>query len=469
MSWVKFGLLAALAAGGALGGLYLSGGLTTSDLPPSCPGNPPSPTPLVPSELHRIPLFSLDVKDTLEAPELVSNCCGKLSLAWASKTSETERTVFYTRSIDGKAFDEPRAISKGGIYKTAARGKMSGHERRAVPHLAAMGPEVLLTWSEALADGSGMRMVLATSTDPGATFGVPQTVHSGERANPTFTAFARGLGGVLACAWLDDRAGNQQVFASVRPLDAEVFNPERLVQSGQEGKGVCPCCPTAARFAADGTLYVAFRNINEGYRDIAVSRLRPGQSKFEGPFPVVEKIWKFDGCPHDGPSIAIIGDTMHVAWMDAHTGPQRCYIAKAKLADMKFESRELNAAGLGTQGNAKLFGDDSDNLHAVWEERDGAEPVADAHAGHQHGAPIVGGTGGRAIQYAMMPAGQSAFGAVRAIAPKTGAFQTRPSIAVTPKGIVFVAWNELDTTGKAIVVSRVSPPTEAACCEEARP
>ncbi len=465
MSWVKFGLLAVLAGGGAVTGLYLAEQSPNTVLPTNCDEPPiacasPEPVPLL---QHRFPLTSLDAKDSQEAPELTVNCCGKLFLAWGSKTSDTERTVFLTRSVDdGKSFDSPREISKGGIYKTPGKGKTGGHERRATPHLTAMGKEVHLTWNEALADGSGMRNVLASSNDTGATFGPPQTVHSGEGAKPAFTAFARAPGGVLGCVWLDERNGTQQVFASVRPDEAPAFNTELLVHQGQPGKGVCPCCPTAAAFAKDGTLYVAFRNINEGYRDIAISRLRPGQSAFEGPFPVMEKTWKFDGCPHDGPSLAVIGDTVHVAWMDARSGPQRCYHAQAKVADMKFEAKELNAAAKGTQGNPKLHADMSGNLHAVWEESIGAEPASDPHAGHQHGPPKVGGTTGRAVSYSSIPAGKTEFGPVRAVAPKAGAFQTRPSVAGSSKG-VFIVWNELDTTGKAIVVTQLPQDTEGCC------
>ena len=261
---------------------------------------------------------------------------------------------------------------------------------------------------------------MKTSQDAGATFGPAYPVHQSQEANPTFTALGVGPDAQLACAWLGGPDG-QQPFAAIRRAGQKTFEKERLIYAGENGKGVCPCCATAVAFAPDGTLYVAFRNISDGYRDIAVSRLRPGQSTFEGPFPVLEHTWKFNGCPHDGPSLAVIGDTLHIAWMDARSGPQRCYYARAKLADMKFEARELNAGAPGTQGNAKLFADHSGNLHAVWEESIGVEPAAtNAHAAHQHGPPKIAVGGGRAVMYAVMPAGSDEFGEARAILPKLG-------------------------------------------------
>lgn len=133
-----------------------------------------------------------------------------------------------------------------------------------------------------------------------------------------------GPSGELACAWLGSAAGSQQPFAAVRPAGADAFEQELLVYPGEEDAGVCPCCALTTCFAADGTLFVAFRDIQDGYRDIAVSVLRPGHAKFEGPFPVTAPTWKLNGCPHDGPSLAVLGDHLHVAWMDARTGSSRC-------------------------------------------------------------------------------------------------------------------------------------------------
>ena len=117
--------------------------------------------------------------------------------------------------------------------------------------------------------------------------------------------------------------------------------------------------------------------------------------------------------------------------MDAHTGSPRCYHGWANVRDLKFEIRELHAGVPGSQGNARLAADDAGGLYAVWEESLGAEPAAVHDAGgHQHGAPVVGAGGGRAIAFAHLPRGQTAFTDIRTLAPKDGAFQTRPALAV---------------------------------------
>ncbi|HEY2909839.1 MAG TPA: sialidase family protein, partial [Gemmataceae bacterium] len=393
MNRSKLGLLAVLVIGGAAGGVYLSGRGSSEPQPTAAPSEPDAPRVAA-----RFPLSTFDAKDTVEAPDITIGPDGGINVAWGSKTAAAERSVFFTRSVDGgQSFDSPRAVSKAGIYRSASKESKGGYERRASPHVAVQGESIALSWSEALPDRSAMRMVVAASTDGGRSFADSQPVHSGAKANPTFTAMAAGPDGSLACAWLDDRRGVQEPYAAVRRMPTASFEPEIVVHP----EGVCPCCPVAACFGPDGTLYVAFRNIHDGYRDIAICRKKKDQAAFEGPFPVASNAWKFDGCPHDGPSLVAIGNTIRVAWMDARSGPQRCYYARANGADMKFETRELHPNAPGTQGNAKLIADGLGGLYAAWEESLGVEPIADA--GHHHGPPKLGGSG-RAIMLAHMPA-----------------------------------------------------------------
>lgn len=450
--WIKLGVLAVVVLGGAAGGVYLSGGWSVE------PRQPVTASHIVDERAvpPRFPLSTFDAKDTVEAPDVAIGPDGCIHLAWGSKTAAGERSIFVTRSSDGgRTFDKPRVVSRAGIYRSAAKeaGGKGGYERRTMPHLAIAGDTIALTWCEALPDRSAMRLLLATSTDGGTSFGEPQTVHGGSKANPTFAGTSAAADGTIACAWLDDRNGIQQPFAAVRGTGSTRFEPECLVYAGEPGQGVCPCCPVATCFGPDGALYVAFRNIRDGYRDIAVCRRKPGQAQFEGPFAVAVAAWKFDGCPHDGPSLAVIGDTLHVVWMDARSGPQRCFHARASVSDMKFDARELHPDGPGTQGNAKLIADGAGGLFIAWEESLGVEPKAEA-SGHHHGAPKPGAGGGRAIMIDHLSPDARDFSPATAVCPKPGAFQTRPSLARGAEGTIVLAWMELDESGKAVVVTR---------------
>ncbi|HEY2253098.1 MAG TPA: hypothetical protein VGH74_18625 [Planctomycetaceae bacterium] len=407
-----------------------------------------------------MPLTAADVKDTQGAPDIAVDDDGQVHLVWASITSETEQTAFLSSSSAGlEGFSTPKAVLRSPIaFRSQGNGK-KGYAIRMAPHVAAHGRTISLTWSETVPDETTVKMVLVTSLDNCATFSEPLCVHTHPQARPTFTALAIGAEGQLACSWLDGRAKNQHPYASLRPAGQNAFLPEFKLPGGENDKGVCPCCPTAATFAPDGTLLVAFRDLVDGYRDLAIVRLRPGEDHFEGPFRITPPAWKFDGCPHDGPSLVVANDHLHVTWMDAHTGVQRAYYGRASLDDLKFEVRALHVMGPGTQGNARLFADLRGGIHAVWEESLENEPAASVAGGHQHGPPAIGS--GRGIRYAFAPAGAEAFEGVRFVHPIAATYQTRPAIAGDADGRIYVAWCELNQEGKSIVVTSVVGENEA--------
>ena len=331
-----------------------SADLTVGDTVEVLPG-PERPSPSPAANLQRFPLTAADIKDTQGAPDMAVDGDGRVHLVWASITDETEQSVFFASSVAGiEGFSSPKPVVQSRIaFRSQGNGK-KGYAIRMAPHVVAQANVVYLAWAETVPDETTVRMVLVKSMDNCTTFSEPLCVHEHPQARPTFTALAIGRQGQLACSWLDGRATNQHPYASLRPAGESEFLPEFKLPGGENDKGACPCCPTGAAFAPDGRLFVAFRNLVGGYRDLAIVRLRPGEDQFEGPFMVVPPAWKFDGCPHDGPSLVVANGHLHAAWMDAHTGVQRAYYGRAALDDLKFEVHTLHAQGPGTQGNAKL-------------------------------------------------------------------------------------------------------------------
>ena len=167
-------------------------------------------------------------------------------LAWASKTSESERTINLVRSRDGgRAFETPATIAKTGVYRSTSKGtgKM-GYERRANPHVVADGATVHLCWGSGSA--KGMEQLIATSTDKGLTFGTPRRIDR-EPANPTFTAFTAGPHGELACTWLSDRGSAQLPYASLRPAGAGSSSPNARRRPVRQATGSARAVPPRPR------------------------------------------------------------------------------------------------------------------------------------------------------------------------------------------------------------------------------
>jgi hypothetical protein len=80
--------------------------------------------------------------------------------------------------------------------------------------------------------------------------------------------------------------------------------------------GVCYCCKTAVVAGPSNAIYAAWRHVYPGnIRDMAFTMSRDGGRTFVSPIRVSEDKWQLDGCPEDGPALAVdSGNQVHVAW-----------------------------------------------------------------------------------------------------------------------------------------------------------
>ena len=402
------------------------------------------------------PLTNFDLKDTIEKPTIAMNDSGKIFLAWASQTSEVEKKLFLAASEDeGKSFQPAKEITRSNIFRSISqsKNKMVSREIRMTPHLAFEDGSLFLAWTESLPDNQSVRMVVSISQDGGNSFGAPLVVHQGDKARATFTSLSVGMDKSIACSWLDNREKVQKPFVSVKDPNMEAFPPEEGIIGGHDGKGVCPCCPTTSLIDKDGNVFVAFRGVVDGYRDFWIARKKAGHAHFEKPVPVVEPTWKFDGCPHDGASILVLNERIHIVWMDARTGSQRCYHAWAGIADLKFTSFELNPISQGSQGNAKIISDINGNIYAVWEESKENQVIQDND--HKNHDKSFEPGAGRIIMAACLSSQSMKFSKGIPLSKKANVFQTRPSMAVSKSGDILVCWNELSENGKSIIIKKL--------------
>lgn len=397
---------------------------------------------------HRqsIPLRADDIDETVEAPSLAIDESGTAYVAWASKTDDGEHALMMSRSDDaGRTWLKPWQVTTSPIHVTVSemRGRRVERRVRLMPHIATHEDRLYLSWVRGGEERSEVAMLLATSDDKGRTFSEPIRVHENDQARPTFTSMAVSRNGDVACSWLDNRNDVQQCFMAVKPHDQEKFLPEMLVDPGQDQKGICPCCPTAVAFAPDQSVWVAYRGHVDGMRDIWTARWQPGDTTPSAPMRTNVPTWKFDGCPHDGPSLLTMENKTTVAWMDAHQGMSRVFVNQLTPVNEDSASNwthavatPLDASFAGTQEQPCLVIDPSNAvIHAAWSA-----------------------TGSRrAIHFASSFDGGKTFSPSLAISPMDDAFQSRVKLVVAPEGHVYTAYFELSSEGKRLVVGRVQP------------
>lgn len=424
--------------------------------------------------LQRFSLTAADAADSIEAPTVAVDDTGRIFVAWATETDPQTRQVMLTTSSDaGQTFAEPVAVVTTGVHTAVSqmRGRTIERRLKTLPHLACVGDRVLLAWVAGGEAREDVRMQLAESTASELDFTKPVTVHQSLDARPSFTSLFAAEDGTVVCSWLDNRHHVQQPYAAVRPAGQAEFELEQLVYGGPKNKGICPCCPTEA-FVSGNDIGVAFRGNESGFRDMWVASREDATQDFSTPLAVVEPTWEFGGCPHDGPSVCQTSHGLHIAWMDAHQGPERVYVKT-----IGSDQAPVCLAGPDTQtiGQAHpMLQAVGDVLYLVWDQSlgsssassegndakssadiraPGGQPAPDQHAGHrQHGASS-GGAAGRAVWMAVSRDGGLTFQDAGPVAQTVGAFQTRPQIRFGADGQIVLAWMELSSSGKQVVVA----------------
>ena len=79
---------------------------------------------------------------------------------------------------------------------------------------------------------------------------------------------------------------------------------------------VCFCCKMSVAVDARGAVYAAWRHIFPGsMRDIAFAKSTDGGRSFDPLVRVSEDKWELNGCPEDGPTLAVDqAGVIHIAW-----------------------------------------------------------------------------------------------------------------------------------------------------------
>jgi hypothetical protein len=191
-------------------------------------------------------------------------------------------------------------------------------------------PEVVVIWTAKGAEGTAL--LTARSSDGGKSFAragmVPGTSAPGNRG---WEAIAVDRSGAVHAVWLDHRRLSQRAPAADtthRHAHSTADGPPMsdfsdlyfaTLDGGQPSPltaGVCYCCKTAMAAGAGGEVYLAWRHVYPGnLRDIAFAVTTPPRSSPVEPVRVSEDRWMLQGCPDDGPAMAVDArGTVHIVW-----------------------------------------------------------------------------------------------------------------------------------------------------------
>jgi hypothetical protein len=265
-----------------------------------------------------------------------------VAAAWSAALPDGTTDIYAASSVDGgRAFTVPVRVNR-----TPGDARVNGEQppRAALVRRPSGPPLLTIVWTSKGKDGT--TIVTAQSDDGGRTFGettlVPGGEAAGNRAGRTcpWTRRARCAcsGSIIAkwrCRWRRlartssrprcvrcREEGQRRRRAAVEALHRD---DRRFLVPAAVARRCLLLLQDGHRLGRRRTLYAAWRHVFPGnLRDIAFMASRDGGRTFGRPIRVSEDQWHLEGCPDDGPAMAVdAANTVHLVWPTLVTdGPQ---------------------------------------------------------------------------------------------------------------------------------------------------
>lgn len=320
---------------------------------------------------------------------------GRMVAAVWTATKDGSVNVYLATSHDGGAtFAEPRRVNDQDS-DVSANGEQPP---RVVITGSGAARTLTVLWSKRNEGPQRARrdaIRMARSTDGGRTFSPARYTHdpafSGARGWESLTA---GTAGAVHSVWLDGRDAEKKIAeATTHTGMAHKGQPPQDVYHGTLGAdgrmvesliatGVCFCCKTAVAVDSRGGVYAAWRHIFPGsMRDMAFAKSTDGGRHFDPLVRVSEDKWELNGCPEDGPTLAVdAAGVIHIAWatLVSQGEPQKALFYATSRDGKTFSPRaRVPTAGVTNPGHPQMVLTPDGGAAITWDEMaDGVRRVS---------------------------------------------------------------------------------------------
>lgn len=291
-------------------------------------------------------------------------------------------------------------------------------------------PVVTVTWN---ARDTRSQIKSARSVDGGRTFEKPVALQSAAAAGDRgWQSAAVDAQGVLHAIWLDHRGMAGPAGAAHEGHKGEHDGVAMAQRSGlyytsgkgerELFKGVCYCCKTALAVGPGGHIFAAWRHVfANNMRDIGFTMSRDGGASFTPLLRVHEDKWSINGCPDDGPAIAVDrAGVVHLAWPTVLNGEDGALLYATSQDGGRFSPPvRVPTRGAPKPSHPQIAVNAEGGVMIAWDE-------------------VIAGVRTAAARTVMMRDGRPEFGAI--VTLNQGAASTYPVIAAVRHGW-FAAWS----------------------------
>jgi hypothetical protein len=342
-----------------------------------------------------------------------------VAVTWAA-AANGKGDIFLAVSRDGgRSFSSPVRVNS-----VAGDPRISGEIAPRVALMARSGlpdPYITVTWN---AREATTQIRTARSRDGGSTFVEEMNLQTkGAIGDRGWQASAIDGRGTLHTVWLDHRAmaaakasgdhsqhkGEHDGVAMAQR--SGLYYAADGVPERELFKGVCYCCKTALATGPKGEIYAAWRHVFAGnMRDMGFTVSRDGGKTFAPLMRVNQDGWSIQGCPDDGPAMAVDAKgTVHLVWPTVK-GEQGVILYATSRNGASFTAPvRLPALGGPKPSHPQIAISGTGRAFVAWDEsRDGVRRAAIAPIGGSDSLEILGD----ATSYPVMAAAGSGIVAV---------------------------------------------------------
>jgi hypothetical protein len=346
------------------------------------------------------PSITLAVPNRVNSTPWIAATGSFVAVTWAAAANGKGDIFLATSRDGGRTFSAPVRVNR--VDGTA---RISGEiaPRVAVSAGASKEPIVTVTWN---AKEAATTIKTARSRDGGRTFVEEKDLQKagsiGDRGWQASTLDSRGT---LHSIWLDHRA----MAASKAGGDHSEHKGEHdgVAMAQRSGlyyaadgvaerelfKGVCYCCKTAMATGPKGEIYAAWRHVFAGnMRDMGFTMSRDGGKTFTPLTRVNQDSWSIQGCPDDGPAMAVDAKgTVHLVWPTVKD-EQGVILYSTSQDGITFSPPvRLPTLGAPKPSHPQIAIDGSGRAFVAWDEvRDGVRRAAIAPIGGRAAPQVLG-------------------------------------------------------------------------------
>ncbi len=303
-----------------------------------------------------------------------------VAVVWGAAADGKADVMLAISRDAGQSFDAPVRVNA-----TSGDARIGGEIPPRValsPRDGAANPVVTVTWNAQAPDGTQIKT--SRSLDGGRTFApaisLQATAAAGDRGWHASTLDSRGTVHVI---WLDHRGLAADKTAGGMGHKGEHDGVAMAQKSGlyyasdagggerELFKGVCYCCKTAMATGPNGEIYAAWRHVFDGnMRDMAFTMSRDGGKTFSALARVHHDRWAIDGCPDDGPAMAVDNaGTVHLVWPTVPNGTEGA-LYYASTADGRTFTSPVRVPTLGSPkpSHPQIAIDGKNRIVVAWDE-----------------------------------------------------------------------------------------------------